>query len=215
MISSWRGTILLVSVAALGVLSPMVSDAVGAPACSDPSTPQLAPSLVELQQALGEAMGSPAACPLVDANGDTVQVTTTGLAVHRANGMSVFASGKQHWAVSSQGLESWTGNWHNGLYPPVSAPPPEQEPAAVAQPVPASVEAVTVIRVLADDSSALVVQDSTGSMLTIETLDGCPDLVAGVGDHVFIRSAGPRADLILLRPRETCAIAQMYAALAE
>lgn len=60
-----------------------------------------------------------------------------------------------------------------------------------------------------DALNAAVVQDPDGSMFTVQTGSGCPDLAAAPGDHVFIRAGGARTDLILLQQHETCAVAQM------
>jgi hypothetical protein len=49
-------------------------------------------------------------------------------------------------------------------------------------------------------------------MLTVETASGCPDLVAAVGDQVFMRTGGAQTDLILLQQREICAVADVHAA---
>jgi hypothetical protein len=209
--SAWRATLMVAATMLWGLLPPTVNAASAAPACPDPASPEMAPSLIDLQQALGAVMGSPLSCPQIDADGTIVQVTTTGLAVYRPNGMSVFASGKQHWALTAQGLETWTGNWHNGLYPPVIAPPLEDQ-SGFDQRAPASVQAVTVVRVPRADSSAVVVEDSEGTMFAVETASGCPDLVATPGERLFIRSDGPYADLIFLQQHETCSVAEMYAA---
>src|SRR3954470_20157295 len=69
------------------------------------SCAQFASDFVALQQQIGAIMGTPSSCPRVDANGDTIQVTSTGLAIHRSDGMSIFASGDDHWALTGDGLE--------------------------------------------------------------------------------------------------------------
>ena len=212
------GLVILVTTA-LGVL-PLAVDAIGGPGCPDSTSPQLAPSLTDLHQALGDVMGSPSGCPVVDADGSTIQATTTGLAVYHPSGMSVFVSGEHHWALTPQGLETWTGSWHNGLDPPIA---PEQDQPDAAQPArasieaeagppPASIEAVTLVQVRQDASNTIVVEDPQGSMLTVETASGCPDLVAAVGDQVFMRTGGAQTDLILLQQREICAVADVHAA---
>src|SRR5947209_3994846 len=106
------GLIVLVA-ATLGVL-PVAGDPLRGPGCPDPNNPQLASSLTDLHQALGDVMGSASECPLVDAGGDTVQATTTGVAVYRPGELSVFVSGEHHWALTTWGLETWDGSWHNG-----------------------------------------------------------------------------------------------------
>ena len=201
----------LVTVAALGSLPIVGAVGLGASACADAASPTLAPGLTDLRATLGDAMGSPAECALVDADGTIVQVTTTGLAVRRPDGLSVFASGDQHWALTDQGLQSWTGNWHDGLYPHVKLPPDQDQQDETTQTPPASVEAVTLVRVRQDVSNTVVVEDPLGSMYTVQTASGCPDVIGALGDHVFVRSAGSQSDLILLEQHETCAVAEMHA----
>jgi hypothetical protein len=177
----------------------------------DAISPQLAPSLADLHQALWDVMGSPSECPLVDADGDTVQATTTGVAVYHPGSVSIFVSGEHHWALTPRGLETWDGSWHNGLYPPVM-PPPEQDQPEPLQPAAASIEAVTLVQVRQDVSNTLLVEDPEGSMLTVEIAGGCPHVVAAVGDRIFMRSGGAQRDLILLQQHETCAVADVRAA---
>jgi hypothetical protein len=211
--------LVIVVATALGVL-PLAVDAAGGPGCPESTSPQLAASLTDLHQALGDVMGSPSGCPLADADGSTIQATTTGLAVYRPSGMSVFVSGERHWALTAQGLETWTGSWHNGLDPPITLGPDQDQWAAVQSapaptgveaggPPPASIEALTLVQVRQDASNTIVVEDPQGSMLTIETASDCPDLVAAVGDHVFMRTGGAQTDLVLLQQHEICAVADM------
>jgi hypothetical protein len=198
----------LLAIAGLCVLLP--TDGVGAsPAdCATSAAPQLAPSLANLRQALGELMGSPVSCPKVNSNGEVVQLTTTGLAASRADGTAVFASGERHWALTGASLETWTGNWHNGLYPtPASSSTPDQSVVAP-QPL-ALIEPMRVVQVAADGSDTLVLQNPAGAMFSVETVGGCPGVVSTVGDDVFVRSSGPRRDVILLPQNETCAVAEM------
>jgi hypothetical protein len=208
---------LLFGLALVTVLAAPAAHAQPAPACA-----QFAPELAALQQQLGAVMGLPTSCPRLDTNGDTIQFTTTGLAVYRPDGMSVFATGDNHWALTSAGLEQWTGNWHNGLYPPAAPEPaadnqptqPVPDDAQTAQPAPerAAVHPMTLVQVLPDVSQTVVVEDASGSMFTVETAEGCPDVDAAVGDHVFVRSGGSRTDLILVQQHETCAVAAMHIA---
>jgi len=158
-------------------------------------------------------MGTPSSCPRVDANGDTIQVTSTGLAIHRPDGMSIFASGDDHWALTGDGLEQWTGNWHNGLLPPVT-PEPDATPSQTPPPpeAQASLQPMRLVQVLQDGTNTVVVEDPSGSMFTVETASSCPDVDAAVGDHVFVRSGGSQTDLILLQQHETCAVATMHTA---
>ncbi|MBV9582775.1 MAG: hypothetical protein JO057_29685 [Chloroflexi bacterium] len=177
---------------------------------------QFAAEFAGLQSQLGAVMGDPANCPRTDASGDTIQLTSTGLAIHRPDGMSVFASGSDHWALTSSGLEYWSGNWHNGLYPPVT-PQPDATDAALPTESPAqgSVEPLMLMQVLQDGSNAIVVEDPSGSIYTVDLATGCPDVGAAVGENVFVRSGDSQTDLILMQQHETCAVAAMYAAQAD
>jgi hypothetical protein len=209
--SARRNALIVLASTALGLLLPVVDNANAAPDCPDAARPGFAVGLTELQQALGDVMGSPLECPRADARGNIIQMTTTGLAVYRPDGMSVFASGEHHWALTDQGLETWTGNWHSGLYPPVTQPPVQSQPEA-GQAAPASVEAMTLVRIPLEVPGTALVQDAKGSTYTVVTGGGCPDLIAALGDSIFIRTGGPQTDLILLPQDETCAVVEMNVA---
>ena len=182
--------------------------ALGAGACvtAQPST--------QLASAVGAAYGLPVGCPHVDADGSTLQITTTGLAMYRQDGLSVFASGDQHWALSDQGLETWSANWHNGLLPPTtpvgSAEPDQSESLQSGL---ASVQPMTLLGVDPHLGTAMITEDATGRTFTVQAAaNACPDLATAVGDHVFLRSDGTAQDLVLVRQRETCAVAILGAA---
>jgi hypothetical protein len=66
----------------------------------------------DLKQALGSTMGEPADCEHRDARtGDTLQATTTGLAVYRlATNTPTFTDGFTHWALTDAGLVTWSGD---------------------------------------------------------------------------------------------------------
>jgi hypothetical protein len=182
-------------------------------ALSQTACTQFAPDFAPLEQQIGALMGDPSGCPRVDGDGNTIQTSNTGLALRRPDGMLVFASGDQHWALTDAGLQEWTGNWHNGLYPPVTPQPETDSDDTPTRPIDnARVQPMTLIQVLQDGSNAVVVEDSSGSLFTVETAGGCPDVDAAVGDHVFVRSDGSQTDLILMQQRETCAVAAMHTA---
>jgi hypothetical protein len=209
--SAPRTALIVLASTALGLLPLVIESAVAAAECADSAGSGFAQDLIDLQQALGDLMGSPVACPQVDAAGNIIQVTTTGLAAYRPDGMSVFVSGEHHWALTAQGLETWTGSWHGGLYPPAAPPPAQDQPEPV-QTALASVEAMTLVRVPRDGSTTALVQDARGSMYTVETGSGCPDLIAALGGYIFIRRSGPQTDMILLPQGETCAVGEMNVA---
>jgi hypothetical protein len=171
----------------------------------------LAPELSNLQQALGGVMGAPIECARSDAAGDTLQRTTTGLALYRADGTSIFTAGKQHWALTDSGLRTWMASWHSGLFPP-DASAGEQVPDTESDQPLASVEPMTLIRLDPDLASAAVVEDASGSTFAVQTVSDCPELPAAVGDHVFLRSDETGSDLILVRQQQTCPVALVLAA---
>jgi hypothetical protein len=207
--------LLAVATALLGLLTLSGTDvAIGEAGCPDPANPELAPALSSLRQAIGPAMGSPAECPRVDAHGNTLQVTTTGLAIYRPDGASIFASGEQHWSLTVNGLQTWTGNWHNGLYPPV-VPAPSQPPASATEVGLASVQPMVVVRVVQDQPNTVLLEDHRGGRFAVQTDTGCPDLTQTVGEQIFMRSEAPQTDLILLQQHESCAVASMRVADAD
>ena len=175
----------------------------------------LAPELSNLQQALGGVMGAPVDCARTDTVGDTLQRTTTGLAMYRADGTSIFTAGEQHWALTDSGLHTWMASWHSGLYPPDPSAG-GQANTQIADPQPdqplASVEPMTLVRLDPDLAAAVVVEDASGSTFAVQTVSDCPDLPAAVGDHVFLRSDESGSDLILVRQQQTCAVAMVLAA---
>jgi hypothetical protein len=177
-------------------------------ACSDVIGPELIAQLTDLRQSVGTAMGSPSGCPHLDAQGNAVQITSTGVAVARGDGMSVFASGDHYWALSSEGLETWTGSWHNGLYPPVT-PVPRQDSVQTPGPVAASVEPATVMQDSPDATNSVVVRGADGELLAIQTATDCPGLANALGQRVFIRSGDPETDLIMLQPYWVCTVSRM------
>ena len=212
-----RRGLLVLAILTLAILPTSAGSAFGAPApaCDSAEGVELAPNLVNLQNALGATMGSPVSCAIVDDRGDVIQIMSTGLAMADPSGTAVFASGERHWALNADGLQTWTGNWHDGLYPPPTVAADQDGLPALAGPQPASIEPMTVVRVPGDVSTAVVVQDPDGSMFTVETDSGCPGVGAAPGDHVFVRYSGPRTDLILLQQHETCAVAAMNAAVGD
>jgi hypothetical protein len=177
MVKNWlsRWVVLSVVVAALGSVS--ASDlAFGAQPCSA--------GVADLQAVIGATVvGAPVGCVRQDAAGDLLQVTTTGLAVYQEDGTTLFASGDQHWALTDQGLQTWTANWHNGLLPPAAAPTAAETARAPEKVKPAVVHAMTLVReddasgsaVLRDDGSAgnAVAQpaDASGSSAVVQPPD--------------------------------------------
>jgi hypothetical protein len=83
-----------------------------APFCDPGQTPAFVLGFADLKLALGSVMGDPIECEHPNsANGDTLQQTSTGLAIYRqASNSPEFTDGWNHWALSSQGLIAWSGS---------------------------------------------------------------------------------------------------------
>jgi hypothetical protein len=81
-------------------------------ALCDPTQPEFLGSLAALKLRLGARMGQAVACEqAVDAQGNTQQQTSTGLAYYRRDlNLPVFTNGWDHWALSREQLLHWTGN---------------------------------------------------------------------------------------------------------
>jgi hypothetical protein len=171
-----------------------------------------APVAPQLASMLGSTFGTPTTCARLDASGNSLQTTTTGLLIVRPDGTAIFASGDQHWALTDDGLESWIGNWHTGLYPPVSPASDIQTNTTVS--AVAQVQPMTLLGFDRNQATALMRDDQNGSPLLVQIAGGCPDLPTTVGDHVFLRlrSDGTVWDLVLVRQHETCAVATLRAA---
>ena len=191
------------------VLPAGYASAQRSPACSPDAPPAWAASFTDLREHLGEVMGSPVACATVDAEGDTIQMTTTGIAIYHPSGMAVFASGDEHWALTADGLQTWTGNWHNGFDPPVSPAPAPIDADGSAAPI-ASVQAFTVVGTTAQDPAATLVREDAGGQYLLRTAAGCDAGLDRAGGLVYVRwvgsVAGAGSTLIDLERHESCAI---------
>lgn len=91
----------------------------GAPFCEPGKTPQFVFGFATLKEQVGAAMGEPLECehPQPE-NGDTLQITTTGLAYYRkSTNTPTFTDGSRHWALTDKGLVEWTGE---SIDPPAS-----------------------------------------------------------------------------------------------
>jgi hypothetical protein len=79
--------------------------------CQPGQTPQFAGGFADLQAQLGDTMGTPLDCEHVDPNtGDSQMTTSTGLAFYRKQtNTPTFTDGYNHYALTGDGLVSWTG----------------------------------------------------------------------------------------------------------
>ncbi len=83
-----------------------------APNCPPGEPARFVLGFAELKRDVGDAMGDPMECEHVNPdNGDSLQQTTTGLAVFRKrDGLVAFTDGWHHWARTSSGIVTWTGD---------------------------------------------------------------------------------------------------------
>lgn len=88
-----------------------VNEAPPAPRCRPGQPPVFVLGFAELKRQLGDIMGEPLECERVNPdNGDTLQRTTTGLAVYRQRtGLLMFTDGWRKWALTPAGLVAWEG----------------------------------------------------------------------------------------------------------
>jgi hypothetical protein len=89
---------------------------------TQPAACRFGGGIAELKQALGEVMGDPTECEhATDAEGNTQQKTTRGLAYYRkAANISAFTNGYEHWALTPDGVVTWAGD---AVEPPADAQP--------------------------------------------------------------------------------------------
>ena len=76
------------------------------------SRPVFVGNLAMLKSALGSQMGTPVECErVVDADGNTQQRTTAGLAyVRKASNLACFTTGWDHWALVDRRVVFWQGD---------------------------------------------------------------------------------------------------------
>ncbi|MBV9326794.1 MAG: hypothetical protein JO352_23805 [Chloroflexi bacterium] len=81
------------------------------PFCQSGSGPAFVFGFADLKASVGDPMGDPIECEHANpANGDTLQKTSTGLSFYRkATNTPTFTDGFNHWALTSEGLVTWTG----------------------------------------------------------------------------------------------------------
>jgi hypothetical protein len=80
------------------------------PLCA-PQHATFAYGIADLKVRLGEIMGDPVECEhAIDAEGDSRQMTTTGLATYQRRTQTVtFTDGWHHWALAQDTLIAWEG----------------------------------------------------------------------------------------------------------
>jgi hypothetical protein len=82
-----------------------------APSCTAGQTPVFANGLAELKQRLGDTMGNPVECEHPSSPvGDTVQLTSTGLAAYnKVTNTVTFTDGWRHYALRAGDVLTWEG----------------------------------------------------------------------------------------------------------
>ena len=92
-----------------GFAAPFVAE-VPVPGACDPQRPTFANGIAELKSRLGLVMGEPRECEhAVNSDGDSVQLTTTGIAAYMQNPQQVtFADGSRIWALAGGMLTART-----------------------------------------------------------------------------------------------------------
>jgi hypothetical protein len=82
-----------------------------APWCAVGELPTFQFGFGDLAQAIGSAMGVPTECEHgEESSSDTLQATTTGVAVYSwCTNTPGFTRGQEHWMLTPEGLEHWTG----------------------------------------------------------------------------------------------------------
>jgi hypothetical protein len=134
-VNSFARWLLALGLLVAGIGLPTTAAAQEAGFCQPGQSPAFVFGFANLKLALGSVMGDPVECehPNSD-NGDTLQQTTTGLAIYRqATNTPEFTDGWNHWALTVQGLMAWTATDQPSASatPSQSAatPPPQSAPA--------------------------------------------------------------------------------------
>jgi hypothetical protein len=84
-----------------------------APWCLPDQSPKFEFGFAALDQATNGAMGTPTECEhgVSMSSSDTTQKTTTGVASYAwCTNTPSFSSGDEHWVLTADGLEHWTGS---------------------------------------------------------------------------------------------------------
>ena len=102
----------------VGYIAPATDPANSAPYCAPGQAPRFSAGVSALASQLGDTIGQPVECEhAVAQNGDSIQMTTTGLVAYNSLRNTVsFTDGWRHWATTPDGVVAWEGT--------DSAPPP-------------------------------------------------------------------------------------------
>lgn len=165
--------------AALAVVPEQAAAVAAAPYCAAGESPRFALGFARLRERVGSAMGEPLDCEHAGlSGGDSVQTTTTGLAVFtRAGGTVQFTDGWRHWRLRGDQLETWEGT---EAEPPAASPSPA--PAFTAGTI-ANTDGLGVLLRTAPndqarsqralrDGTAVRVLERSGDYLRVQAADG-------------------------------------------
>ena len=117
-------SILLFAIAHFAIApAPAFAATEPAPFCGPDEVPHFAYGIATLHDAIGSIMGEPLECEHpISAIGDTLQQTTTGLAIYRQSANTPeFTDGWNHWALGQDGVSAWSGD--DSAASPVTASP--------------------------------------------------------------------------------------------
>ncbi len=79
--------------------------------CGSGQSPQFVLGFANLKAQVGAPVGDPVECEHFDAAGNSSQKSSTGMLFWRkSTNMAAFAAGNQHWAWTSKGIVTWTGD---------------------------------------------------------------------------------------------------------
>ncbi len=100
--------------ASAGYVAPTVEQASApdAPYCAPGVRPGFSDGVTALATQVGDAIGTPVECEhAIRSNGDSVQLTSTGLVAYdRLSNTVSFTDGWHHWANTPDGLVEWEGS---------------------------------------------------------------------------------------------------------
>jgi hypothetical protein len=96
--------------ATVAVASQSSPTVISPPYCADGETPGFHVGFATIKDQLGDIMGRPTEWEHAQADtGDVQQQTTTGLTFYRRSiNIVTFTDGFQHWAITPDGLLTWT-----------------------------------------------------------------------------------------------------------
>jgi hypothetical protein len=124
-VSVFRPRAVLCAIALVALLAPSgAASAQSAPFCNSGQSPAFVFGFKDLRDAVGDAMGNPTECEHAEATtGDSHQATTSGLSFYRKRtNTPTFTNGFDHWALTKDGLVTWTGS---SIDPPAPDNPPD------------------------------------------------------------------------------------------